>query len=251
MHRFFVPAEAIRETVVEFPEATAHQLARVLRMRPGDHVIVLDNSGWEREVVLEQVARRAATGRVVGKRLAEGEPRVKITLYQAMLKGAKFELVLQKGTELGVVSFVPVITSRTVVGSLGNVGANRLKRWRRIITEAAEQSRRGRLPTLQDALMFEHAISQAYRRGGRLIIPYEGETRQSLREALAPNADGEHPFSISLFIGPEGGFSEDEIALAQQAGAFAVTLGPRILRAETAAIAATTAILYELGEWEA
>lgn len=250
MHRFFVPADAIRETEVRFPEETAHQLARVLRMRPGDHVIVLDNSGWEREVVLEQVGRRSATGRVVGKRLAEGEPRVKITLYQAMLKGAKFEMVLQKGTELGVVSFVPVITSRTVVGSLGNVGENRLNRWQRIITEAAEQSRRGRLPALEDALMFEHAVSQAYRRGGRIIMPYEGESSLTLREALAPNEEGERPFSISLFIGPEGGFEEEEVQLARQAGAAVVTLGKRILRAETAAIAATTAILYELGEWE-
>lgn len=250
MHRFFVSPNAIAGQTVTFPEDTVHQISRVLRMQPGDRVVVLDNSGWERVVELEAIGRRDAAGQVVDKRLATGEPQVKITLYQSMLKKSKFELVLQKCTELGVVSFVPVISSRTVVGSLGGVSENKLERWERIITEAAEQCRRGRRPTLEDAQMFNHALSQAQRRGGLMLVPWEEEDSRSLKDVLQPDEVGERPLSIGIFIGPEGGFEEEEVALAKEAGAISVTLGPRILRAETAAIAVTAAVLYEFGEWE-
>lgn len=251
VHRFFISPQDISGQFVTFPEDTVHQISRVLRMQPGDRIIVLDNSGWERVVELDDISRHDATGRVLEKRIASGEPNVKITLYQSMLKKSNFELVLQKCTELGVVSFVPIISSRTVVGSLGAISDNKWSRWERIITEAAEQCRRGRRPALNDAQMFSHAVSQAQRRGGTMLIPWEEEGSRSLNEALYPNESGERPFSVSVFVGPEGGFEEEEVALAKEAGAVVVTLGPRILRAETAAIAATATVLYELGEWDA
>lgn len=249
MHRFFISPQDISGQTVTFPEDTVHQISRVLRMQPGDRVIVLDNSGWERIVELDDIGRREATGRILEKRIAAGEPNAKITLYQSMLKKSNFELVLQKCTELGVVSFVPVISSRTAVGSLGDIGDNKRSRWERIITEAAEQCRRGRRPTLEDAQMFNHAVSQAQRRGGTVLIPWEEEGSRSLKDPLRPKS-GARPFSVSLFIGPEGGFEAEEVAVAREAGAVPVTLGPRILRAETAAIATTATVLYELGEWD-
>lgn len=250
MHRFFVPANAIQNQRVRFPDHVVHQIGRVLRMRQGDRVVVLDDSGWERVVVLRRITRNSVEGEVVDKRLASGEPRVKITLYQSMLKKSNFELVLQKCTELGVVGFVPMITARTVVGSLGDISDSRWERWQRIITEAAEQSRRGRRPPLGDTQMLDHALSQAQRRGGTLLIPWEEEATHSLQQVLRPDEAGDRPFSVSIFIGPEGGFEEQEVARAKDASAIPVSLGPRILRAETAAIAVTAAVLYELGEWE-
>lgn len=250
MHRFFLDPAAIQDKVVTFPEEVAFQIGRVLRMRSGDRVVVLDNTGWEREVELTEVERRQARGVVQVRRRAAGEPRTKITLYQALLKGKKLEPVFQKCTELGVVEFVPTLTARCVVDSLEDLNQAKFERWRAIIREAAEQSHRGRLPELQPASLFGHALDQVHRFGGLTIIPWEGQRSRSLREALCASGSETRPFGINLFIGPEGGFTREEVERAQDQGALAVTLGPRILRAETAAIATTAAILYELGDWE-
>ncbi|MFN8533194.1 MAG: RsmE family RNA methyltransferase [Dehalococcoidia bacterium] len=224
---------------VTFDVPTTRQLRDVLRLGPGDHVIVLDDSGWEYHVQIERIERHSATGLVLSKKLATGEPRTKIVVFQGLLKGSKFEYVLQKGVEVGVVAFVPVATARAVVP--GESAADRHDRWARIIQEAAEQARRGRLPRLHPAVDFKTALKQAQ---GLTLIPWEGEESRGLRSVLT----GRSIFSVNLFIGPEGGFREDEIALAVEHGAVPVSLGPRILRAETAALVAASAILYELGD---
>jgi 16S rRNA (uracil1498-N3)-methyltransferase len=167
-----------------------------------------------------------------------------------VLKAQKFEWVLQKGTELGVAEFVPVVCSRSIVGDLED--ANRkLGRWQRVIREAAEQSRRGRLPVLQPALLFDQACQAARQSGGLGLVPWEGERAAGLKSALAAaGAVGGQPGSVNLFIGPEGGLSIEEIETARRYGLQAVSLGPRILRAETAGLVAAAAILYELGDLE-
>lgn len=246
MHRFFVPREALEEDEVALPPPVAHQLRNVLRMGTGAHIVVLDNSGWEYEVKLMDITPQGARGRIVSRSLSSTEPRTKITLYQSFLKGQRFEFVLQKGTELGIVEFVPVISARCVVSSL-DYAARKTSRWEKIIREAAEQSRRGRLPDLAPALFFHDACLRATRAGQLALIPWEGETHMSLREALDR---GQRPFSVSLFVGPEGGFDESEIAVARQAGVVPVHLGPRILRAETAGLVAASAILFAYGDLE-
>jgi 16S rRNA (uracil1498-N3)-methyltransferase len=239
VHRFFLPASAITGGTVSFDLPTTRQLRDVLRLGPGDLVVVLDDSGWEYQVQLETVDRQRATGAVRGKTLAGGEPRTKIVVFQAVLKGSKFEYVLQKCTEVGVAAFVPVVTARAIVP--GESAAERHDRWARIIQEAAEQARRGRLPRLHPVVDFPTAVSQA---AGLTLIPWEGEASRGIRSVLA----GRNVFAVNLFIGPEGGFREDEIALAREHGAIPVSLGPRILRAETAGLVAASVILYELGD---
>jgi 16S rRNA (uracil1498-N3)-methyltransferase len=253
MHRFFVHPDSIAGREVIFGDAIAHQIRNVLRMGPGERVLVLDNSGWEYEVTLEKVKAGRVVGRIAVERLATGEPHTKITLYQGVLKGRHFEWVLQKGTELGVVEFVPLISERCIIAEAEDVEKKR-GRWERIIAEAAEQSRRGRLPLLQQALIFSAACERAKRMAGLVIIPWEGERSRSLRLALSGEEEGatthrrKRPFSISLFIGPEGGFTPDEVGLAVSYGALPVGLGPRILRAETAGIVAVAAILFDSGD---
>ena len=258
MHRFFVPPSWVQGNEVTITGSQAHQIARVLRMRPGDGVIVLDNSGWELEVRLASVDRSMVKGEVSHRKLAGGEPRTKISLYLGVLRSNRFEFVLQKGTELGVVQFVPVIADRCVVSDLEAV-EKKERRWEWIIQEAAEQCRRGRKPALRSAVLFPQACEQARHSGGLSLIPWEGEKSTSLRDLLqkapqdeiAATLDHERhwpPFAINLFIGPEGGFTPDEIAIAKRYGLLPVTLGPRILRAETASVAATATILYELGD---
>jgi 16S rRNA (uracil1498-N3)-methyltransferase len=251
MHRFFVPPGSIQGSSVTLSGAQARQVARVLRMRPGEQLIVLDDSGSELEVQLVAVEPELVRGEVVASRPSTGEPRTRITLCQAVLKGDHFELVLQKGTELGVVEFVPMLTERTIVRDRQAVLKKR-PRWEAIIQEAAEQSRRGRRPALRPPLSLAEACLEVSRTQGVKVIPWEDEAQFSLRQVLQaelPDAlrVGAGP-AVSLFIGPEGGLTRDEISLARAHGLVPVSLGPRILRAETAGLVAAAAILYELGD---
>lgn len=247
MHRFFVPARWLEKENVTITGPLVHRLRNVLRLKAGAHVILLDNSGWEHEMEIDKVSTQRIEGRVLHKGLSTGEPRTKITLYQALLKLDKFEWILQKATELGLVGFVPVISERCIIGSLEEVSKTKTERWWRILMAAAEQSGRGRLPNLRAAMLFSSACEEAAR-GGMTLIPWEEERQQSLSSIL--KAAEQPPFSINLFVGPEGGFTSEELVQAQRYGAVPVTLGPRILRAETAGLVAATAILYELGDLE-
>ena len=158
-HRFFLPPESIVLEEVTFGPAAAHQLRHVLRLGPGARVIVLDDSGWEYEVELNHLGRDAATGRICGRQVPGTEPRLSLTLYQGVLKGHRFEWVLQKGTELGVSRFVPLVSERAVTADAGQIEGKRA-RWEQIIREAAEQSHRGRLPRLAPPCSFSCLVSK-------------------------------------------------------------------------------------------
>jgi 16S rRNA (uracil1498-N3)-methyltransferase len=239
----------------------------VLRLRRGEHVVFLDNSGWESEAELQAVEEESVQATVLHKSLGTTEPRTKITLYQSMLKGDHFSTVLETCTEIGVVEFVPVVSERCIVGDVDRA-SDRYRRWQRIIAEAAEQSRRGKLPALRQAVLLANALEGV---AGRKLsfIPWEEEHGASLGGAIAssiaaapPPAEQAHstakahaqpvaprrPFAINLFIGPEGGFTPGEIAVARQYGVIPVTLGPRILRADTAGLVAATIILQQMGD---
>jgi 16S rRNA (uracil1498-N3)-methyltransferase len=250
VHRFFVAPERLSHGKVEFSPEQSHQLATVLRARPGEHVTVLDNGGWMYDVELVAVSPETTRGSVCSRRLAPNEPRTKLTLYPALLKSDKLELVLQKCTEIGASGFAPIISDRCNVGAI--VSENRRQRWERIIVEAAEQSERGRLPQLHPATLFPQACEHVRGRG-LSFIAWERGDRLGLRTALVEHlkaGSSARPFAMNLFLGPEGGFTEDEIELARSYGIIPVSLGPRILRAETAAIVSTTLILAETGDLE-
>lgn len=244
MRRFFVSPQALRENRAVLRGSVVHQIRDVLRMSPGDEIVLLDNSGYAHRVEIVTIDREVLRGRVVEKWKLETEPLTRLTLYQGLLKGQKFDWVLQKGTELGVSAFVPVLAARCIIGSLGDVSAARMERWQRIVVEAAEQAGRAVLPHIGAAMLFAHACEYAAR-GGLSLIPYEGEHSRGVREALAATPKSRE---INLFIGPEGGFTEEEIALAREYSIVPVSLGARILRAETAGLAAASIILYELGD---
>jgi 16S rRNA (uracil1498-N3)-methyltransferase len=249
MNRFFVSEANIQGSQVVLDQQQAHQIRNVLRLRPGDRVIVLDDQGRQYDVVLTVTERNKATGRIVQKQPADTEPQVQITLYQSLLARDKFEWVLQKCTEIGVAKFVPVLTQRSLIRHQSRTSADRLNRWCRIITEAAEQCGRGLIPKLEPPVEFETAMSRldAF---DRCLVPTTQKQGTTVREALRHGSSA-LPETIALFVGPEGGFSEQELQLAQDKGARAVSLGQRILRTETAAIVAASLILYELGDMDA
>lgn len=238
MHRFFVTD--IHDDQVVFSPEQVHQITAVLRLEPGQPIVALDNSGWEFEAVLVEVGRKRVTAVIQHKRLVTTEPASQLTLYQSLLKRDNFEWVLQKGTELGVSCFVPLITERTVARL-----PQKNDRWQRILTEAAEQSGRGRIPELAKPVALAQAVTDLSPNHVGLI-PWEEAGEGSIKAYLT----GKRGTAVSLFIGPEGGFTADEITLARQNSIQPVTLGQRILRAETAAVAAITLTLYELGEMD-
>ncbi len=241
MQRFFIPSDWIAGDTVRLCGVPAHQIRVVLRMHAGARVIVLDGSGWEYEIELNEVGAREVRGVVVEKRSATAEPRAQVTVYLSLLKKDRFEWALQKCTEIGAAQFVPIHCTRTVI-PLQNVSEKKRARWQRIITEAAEQCGRGRVPSLEAPRPFAEALAELPRYD-RALIPWVGERTEALSAALADSAR-----SVALFVGPEGGFTPQEVSAANEAGALGVTLGPRVLRAETAAVVAVTLTLAALGE---
>jgi len=245
MHRFFIPPEWIDGKNVVMRGRQVHQLRDVLRLGGGDRIAVLDNTGREYQVELQKVDRGYAHGVVTAVSTA-AEPRTAITLYQALLKAGRFEFTVQKCTELGVARFVPMMCQRCVVRGPEAVSDRKLERWRTIVVEAAEQSGRGKLPVLEPAVTFEQACQSAT---GFSLLPWEGEAALGLRAALQGELRHSNgSLSVNLFIGPEGGFDSSEVDLARSCGIVPVTLGSRVLRAETAGLVAASAILYECGD---
>lgn len=246
MNRFFIPRSDIRGDQVILGGKQAHQIRNVLRMKPDERIIILDNTGYEYEVVLTDVGKGKIVGRIDSRHAAPAEPDVQITLYQSLLSREKFELVLQKCTEVGVLRFAPIITQRSIVRHVDTVTTKKLDRWKSILTEAAEQSHRSRIPDLAPPVQFEEALSHLNAFDCCLIAsPYESaEGGNTLQKALTGGK--KELQTIALLIGPEGGFAEQEVSLGINAGAKPVSLGPRILRTETAAIVTAALILHEL-----
>ena len=242
MHRFFVPPEWIQGDRVLLRDAAAHQVSRVLRMSAGDEVAVLDGSGREYTVSLDEFARDGVEGRVLAVHEGDRDPGVNVVLHQGTLKGDRFQWVLQKGTELGVSAFVPVVCRRSVARHAAGGSGSRRRRWMAAITEAAEQCGARRLPDLLSPTPFM-AACDGVDPSHTSIIPWEEESATDLRRALERSSSRR----VNLFIGPEGGFAPEEVEYARSRGIVPVSLGKRILRSETAAIAAVSAVLYHRG----
>ncbi len=239
MHRFFVPPDWITEQRAIIRGGIVHQVRNVLRLKAGDEIMLLDNSGLEYRVRLENLVKDHAEGSIISKSPGLGEPRVEIVLYQALLKGENFEFLLQKCTEVGVTGFVPLRCERCISSEPGE---SKLERWRRITREAAEQCGRAKIPFLQPPVLFEEACKSAQ---GSCLLAWEGERERGLRACLQ---DLRQEARFSIFVGPEGGFSQREVEFARSQGMTTVGLGRRTLRAETAGLVTAASILYEFGE---
>jgi 16S rRNA (uracil1498-N3)-methyltransferase len=245
--RFFVSPDVFSGNEVRLEGDLARRLSRVLRLEPGAAVVLLDGSGLEYETRLDVVGPHRVTGTVVGRRPGRPEPRVRLVLYQSLVKGERFDWVLEKGTELGVAAFVPLLSRRNVARATpGRLG--RPERWRRVVREAAEQCGRCVLPEILPAEGLKEALSEA---ADLRLLPWEEEEALGLAAALRqarPALEAVERPTVAVLIGPEGGFAAEEVALARRAGAQVVSLGRRILRSETAGIVAAAAVLYELGD---
>ncbi len=240
----------------------AHHAARVLRLVSGDPVVLLDGSGYEVCGVVERVeSERRESEVVVGRlerRRSAAEPAMAVHLVQGLPKGDKLELVLQKGTEVGVTHFWPVYTERVIVSYTPQKIAARHGRWERIVLEAAKQSRRARVPVVAQPLQLTDVVRSLHARGCVVIVLWEraiDPLRTVLRRYQGPDSlcgPGKDPEAgIALVVGPEGGLTAEEVERLERLGAQTASLGPRILRTETAGMLAGALALYELESGEA
>ncbi len=247
MHRFFVAPELLTAPTptIVLPEKLAHQIRDVLRLAIDEQLVLLDNSGNEWLCAVTRGTRAAVEVTILEQRPGKSESSVRILLCQGLLKSARFEWILEKGTELGVAGFTPLLCRRSMSG-LEEAGPAKISRWQRIIQEAAEQCGRARLPELLPIRPLMHALNDIPP-GATALMPWEEEHTTSLRSALrAADRCAESPTTVILFIGPEGGLTAEEVTLGRRHGVQSVTLGPRILRAETAALAAIANVMHEL-----
>ncbi|MBE7032776.1 MAG: 16S rRNA (uracil(1498)-N(3))-methyltransferase [Ruminococcaceae bacterium] len=242
MANFYIDKSDINDNTATITGEEAQHISRVLRMKKGDAVTLCDGEGFFYEAVLSDFSDKTVIADILSKRVAETEPQVKVTVFQGVPKNPKLETIIQKLTEIGAVRLVPVDTKRAVA-KLDK--ENKVDRLRKIAREAAKQSKRGIVPEVLSPVNFKDAVKMAAE-ADLALIPYEEEREMSLKKALT----GKTPKSVSVMIGPEGGFDSEEIQLAKENGITSVTLGKRILRTETAPIAVCSAILYELGEME-
>lgn len=246
MHRFFLLDQSLVVGQTVDLSTLAHQLVHVLRLETGAQILLLDNHGTQFTVRLQTLGRNQATGFILSQQREPAEPTVRVALYQCSLKADKFEWILQKGTELGVARFVPVISERSIVRPATAL-LKRYERWRAILREAAEQCGRGCIPALDEPLSLPQAQAQAT--GLRLTL------WEAAAEVAAPGLGTilqqqprQWSAGISLLLGPEGGFTQAEVMAAQNTGWQTASLGLRILRAETAALAAISVVMEHCGE---
>jgi 16S rRNA (uracil1498-N3)-methyltransferase len=235
--RLPLPRERIAERV-ELTRAERHYLLDVLRLREGDELEVFDGAGGRYRATLEADASLR-----LGPSSADEPSRAPIALAQALAKGDKMELVIEKATELGVAEILPFASERSVVRLEGRRAEERVERWRRIAAAAARQCGRADIPAVQHVGTLESVLDSASRQGARPLFLWERERERRLSHALA-DFDG----PVVLIVGPEGGFSDAEAKLARARGAEPVSLGVRVLRTETVALAALAVAQFLRGE---
>ncbi len=245
MDRFFVEKKNINienNTCIIEGEDVKH-ISKVLRCKIGEELEICDNNNNEYICEITDIDKSIVSLDILQKVDVKRESYLKIKLYQGLPKGPKMEIILQKLTEVGVDEIVLVQSKRSVAKVEDKKEDKKIERWERIIYEAAKQSKRGQIPKLRGVLSFKEALDDM-KLNDFNIAPYENERTKSIKQAIK----GISVNNVGIFVGPEGGFDESEIQAIEEIGGQSVSLGPRILRTETASVVASSIVLYELSD---
>lgn len=242
MRKFFVEAGQISDNYISIQGNDVNHIKNVLRLNLGEKLEV-SSEGFNYLCRIGDIFNDKINLKILSKYLGSNESSVDIILYQALAKGSKMDLIVQKGTEIGIKDFYGLFTDRTIV-KVKNMAKERAKvtRWNIIASEAAKQSKRDYIPSIKGLISFNEML-KILSQETNIIVPYEDEDNSSIGSALENIKEGR----INLVIGPEGGFEPHEIEKLRKIGGKIVSLGPRILRTETAGFVAATIILYHLG----
>ena len=244
MHRFFVDDENINDEKIIIDGQDVKHITGSLRLEVGENIEVSNKKGKDYKCKIGEINKDNIVCLVLETYKSKGESDIDIVLFQGLPKSTKIELIIQKSTELGVKKIVPLATERCIVKiNDKKKEKKKIERWSKIAEEAAKQSKRGIVPEINDVMDFKEAL-EVLKDEEMVIVPYESEEdigiKTVLKECKAKN--------INIIIGPEGGFEESEIQALKDIDANIVTLGPRILRTETAGFTTSALILYELGD---
>ena len=245
MHRFFVSKEFIDKDKINISGDDVNHILKVLRLKNGEKIIVCDRVKTEYLCSILSIDKKSIICNIIESKSNISEPPIIVDLFQGIPKSTKMDLIVQKCTELGINSIIPVDTQRTIIKTgYDKDSSNKLVRYQRIAEEAAKQSSRGHIPDIFEPISFERALKKMVDYD-MVVMPYENELHTGLKQTLK----GKNNINkIAIIIGPEGGFTEQEVAMARDNGAATVTLGPRILRTETAGFMCLSIIMYELGD---
>ena len=239
--QFFVPPDAIQTDKVTLPPELSYHVCTVLRLAAGDEIILLDGSGNHYRCIIDRIEKQAGIARIIEQWLIE-EAAVPLHLIQGIPKGDKMEMILQKGTELGISKFSPVWSERSIPAPAAGREEKKLQRWQRIVNESARQSRRPILPICEGSQPLGIALTDC---NAELKLMLWEDGTQPLHEILPKQP----PRDIALLVGPEGGFSQQEAELAKANGFIPIHLGTRILRTETAGFAVSAVLQYLYGDF--
>ena len=244
MARFFLPRSNIEGRRGSVAGAELEHLRRVLRLRPGDHIIAFDDNGWEHEAVIRALNDAQGELEILRSYQAERESPLAVTLAVALTKGDKMDYVVEKATELGVKTIAPFVSRYTVPKLNDRKVVQRAERWQKIALSAAKQCGRTCLPEVLPLCDYHELIGERGAAELKLFF-WEREAEQTLKQVRDREAGVQ---SVLLVIGPEGGFTVDEAEMARTRGYTTVHLGPRVLRAETAALTALSLVQYLWGD---
>jgi 16S rRNA (uracil1498-N3)-methyltransferase len=236
MNRFYVLPDSINENSITITGPDVNHIKNVLRLRSNDELVCFDGKGMEYLCSITEIGKDLIKVKVLSSKKIDTEPSVNITLVQALPTSSKMDFIIQKAVELGVHNIIPIISERTIAKG------SKLDRWRNISKESSEQCGRGIIPEVSPVLNF-HEFLNISTYFDLKLIPWENEKNLLLKSLLKDSAN---PKSIALLIGPEGGFSAKEVEAAVKNGFKSVSLGKRILRTETAGMAAIAMIMYEM-----
>ncbi len=249
MHLFYVEKENINEasSFVSITGEDVNHIKNVLRLKQGEKVTVCDGQGADFLCIIDRVGDREITLNILEKSKSSGELLNKIYLFQGLPKKDKMELVVQKATELGAFSIVPVMMNRSVVKlEDSKKEEKKLQRWNQIALSGAKQSKRGIIPKVLPVMKYKEALEFAKKECGIVLVPYENERGIAYTKEILDNIKNEK--TVGIFIGPEGGFEDFEIEMAKERDCKIISLGNRILRTETAALAAMTLVMMACEE---
>ena len=246
MHKFFTPKENFIDKQAKILGDDVKHLYKVLRLNEGDKIVLNNCNGEEFLANIRTITKQEVIVDIEEKLEINNESEVKIYLFQGLPKAQKMDLIVQKGTELGVTKFIPTLTERVDIKLKGEF--KKLDRLNRIALEAAKQSKRTIIPTVSEPISFEDALTNM-KALDLVIVPYENAENFGIKTLFNDeNIDISKIKTVGILVGPEGGFELSEINKLKENGAYIVTLGSRILRTETAGFVATSLIQYELGD---
>lgn len=245
MHKFFVPIDNFYNEKVIIEGDDVKHIYKVLRLEEGQEILINDLHGKEYRCKLIDVNKKEVTANIIEEVSISKESPIEISLFQGLPKSAKMDLIVQKNTELGVSHITPIITKRVIVKTELKE-YKKLDRWNRIALEACKQCKRSLIPTIEEPLEFDDLLAKL-NEFDLVLVPYENAENHGIKYVMN-NIDIKCVRSVAIIIGPEGGFEEDEIELLRENGSYVITLGPRILRTETAGFTAVSLISYELGD---